>query len=50
MNAQIDLAIEGMTCAACVRRVERALARVPGVRLVEAFYDRSNWCAVFERF
>ncbi len=31
MNATLDLAIGGMTCAACVRRVERALARVPGV-------------------
>jgi len=28
---QIDLAITGMTCASCVRRVERALARAPGV-------------------
>ncbi|HJQ61012.1 MAG TPA: heavy metal translocating P-type ATPase [Vineibacter sp.] len=28
----IDLAIEGMTCASCVGRVERALAQVPGVR------------------
>jgi len=26
-----ELAIEGMTCAACVNRVEKALARVPGV-------------------
>ncbi|WP_280920639.1 heavy metal translocating P-type ATPase [Cupriavidus sp. AcVe19-1a] len=26
------LPIEGMTCASCVRRVENALARVPGVR------------------
>ena len=25
------LPITGMTCASCVRRVERALARVPGV-------------------
>src|SRR5207249_3562986 len=25
------LPIEGMTCASCVRRVEKALARVPGV-------------------
>ncbi|MER1967230.1 heavy metal translocating P-type ATPase [Castellaniella sp. GW247-6E4] len=29
--AEIDLAIEGMTCASCVRRVETALAAVPGV-------------------
>ncbi len=27
----IDLAIEGMTCASCVSRVEKALLRVPGV-------------------
>ena len=27
----IDLAISGMTCASCVRRVERALVAVPGV-------------------
>ncbi len=29
--AEIDLSIEGMTCASCVARVERALAAVPGV-------------------
>jgi P-type Cu+ transporter len=28
---QLTLTVEGMTCASCVRRVERALARVPGV-------------------
>lgn len=28
---QTELQIEGMTCASCVRRVERALAKVPGV-------------------
>lgn len=28
----LELAIEGMTCASCVGRVERALAKVPGVR------------------
>src|SRR5690606_2471174 len=27
----VDLSISGMTCASCVRRVERALAGVPGV-------------------
>ncbi len=27
----LDLAVRGMTCAACVRRVEKALARVPGI-------------------
>src|SRR4051794_2164543 len=27
----VDLAITGMTCAACVRRVEKVLSAVPGV-------------------
>jgi len=30
-NQKVDLAIKGMTCAACVRRVETALTHVPGV-------------------
>lgn len=30
-GGHLDLAISGMTCAACVRRVEKALAGVPGV-------------------
>lgn len=33
--ATLDLAIEGMTCASCVRRVETALAAVPGVGLAQ---------------
>jgi heavy metal translocating P-type ATPase len=28
---KVELTIEGMTCASCVARVEKALARVPGV-------------------
>jgi len=31
----ISLPIEGMTCASCVRRIEKRLARVPGVELAE---------------
>ena len=31
-NDATDVLIEGMTCASCVRRVERALAAVPGVQ------------------
>jgi Cu+-exporting ATPase len=31
IQATATLAIEGMTCASCARRVERALARTPGV-------------------
>ena len=30
--AQVDLGIEGMTCASCSMRVERALKKVPGVK------------------
>ena len=30
-DSTIDLAIDGMTCASCVGRVERALKAVPGV-------------------
>ncbi len=35
MPQSVDLAIEGMTCAACVARVERALCSVPGVSKAE---------------
>jgi P-type Cu+ transporter len=31
---QTDIAIEGMTCASCVRRVEKAIEAVPGVERV----------------
>ena len=30
-GGEVSLPIEGMTCASCVRRVERALTKVPGV-------------------
>ncbi|WP_439887463.1 heavy metal translocating P-type ATPase [Pseudomonas sp. MBLB4123] len=33
-SAPLELAIEGMTCASCVGRVERALAKQPGVLAV----------------
>ena len=29
--SQVDLAVEGMTCASCASRVQRAVSRVPGV-------------------
>jgi Cu+-exporting ATPase len=31
VDETFDLAVRGMTCASCVRRVERALGKVPGV-------------------
>jgi Cu+-exporting ATPase len=31
-NGTVELAVEGMSCASCVKRVENALAAVPGVR------------------
>ncbi|WP_437574856.1 heavy-metal-associated domain-containing protein [Sorangium sp. So ce887] len=31
-RARADLPVQGMTCAACVRRVERALRATPGVQ------------------
>jgi len=32
--AELDIGVSGMTCASCVRRVEKALGRVPGVTSV----------------
>ena len=31
-GSELSLPVTGMTCASCVARVEKALARVPGVR------------------
>ncbi len=35
---QVQLAVRGMTCAACVARVERALRKVPGVQQAQVNY------------
>jgi Cu+-exporting ATPase len=32
--SRLEIGVSGMTCAGCVRRVERAIAAVPGVRAV----------------
>ena len=34
---QIDLPIEGMTCAACAARIEKNLNKLPGVRAAVNF-------------
>jgi copper ion binding protein len=34
-EAQVDLAVSGMTCSSCVARVEKSLMRVPGVETVQ---------------
>jgi len=33
-STDVDLALEGMTCASCVARIERTLSKVPGVDTV----------------
>ncbi len=33
-TTELDIGVSGMTCASCVRRVEKALGRVPGVASV----------------
>ena len=36
-ESRIDLALEGMTCAACAARIEKALNQLPGVRATVNF-------------
>jgi Cu+-exporting ATPase len=31
-TSEFELSVQGMTCASCVRRIEKALAKVPGVQ------------------
>ena len=44
-----DIGIGGMTCASCVARVERAIAKLPGVESVSVNLAtesaRVNWAA-----
>ena len=39
---EVKLGIDGMTCGGCVRSVEQALQRVPGVRKVSVSLDRKE--------
>jgi len=40
-GSRVDLALEGMTCAACAARIEKALNRVPGVDAAVNFATES---------
>jgi Cu+-exporting ATPase len=40
-GAHVDLALEGMTCAACAARIEKTLNRVPGVEAAVNFATES---------
>lgn len=37
---KIELGIDGMTCGGCVRSVEKALGRVPGVQKVAVSLEK----------
>ena len=41
LDGEIDLALEGMTCAACAARIEKTLNRVPGARAAVNFATES---------
>ncbi|MEJ2482778.1 MAG: heavy metal-associated domain-containing protein [Gemmatimonadota bacterium] len=36
---QINLGVKGMTCASCVRRVERAIGKLPDDSLLARLHD-----------
>ncbi len=47
-ETRVDLPVLGMTCAACVRRVEKAALAVPGVTLAEVNLPLSRARIVFD--
>jgi len=47
-ETQVDLPVLGMTCAACVRRVERAALAVPGIASAEVNLPLSRARLVFD--
>jgi Cu+-exporting ATPase len=46
--AQIQVGISGMTCATCALRIEKGLARLPGVRAVNVNFGTEKATVVFE--
>ncbi len=47
-SGETTLPIEGMTCASCVRSVERALTRVPGVSMANVNLATENATVAFD--
>src|SRR5688500_1841793 len=47
-SERVELPISGMTCAACARRVERALADAPGVTSAGANFATSRATVEFD--
>ena len=48
-SSELELAIEGMTCASCVKRVEKALTRVPGVAQAQVNLATERARVAFDR-
>ena len=42
MNTQHHFPIQGMTCGNCVRHVEQALKKVPGISLLEVNLEKQE--------
>ncbi len=47
-SERTELAIQGMTCASCVSRVERALKKTPGVATAEVNFATSRATVVYD--
>ena len=47
-SQRVELAVQGMTCASCVSRVERALKRTPGVATAEVNFATSRATVTYD--
>ena len=45
---EVSFAVTGMTCASCVRRIEKALHKVEGVSeaSVNLATEKARWCTI----
>ena len=48
MGSELNVRVEGMTCASCVRRVEKALSGIDGVRSAYVNLAAETACVVFQ--